>query len=106
MTIDRRDRPPDTSLPPDAGATRDQLFADPRHRIDDFNFGRDTAVVFDDMLGRSVPFYGEIQRMTGELVGDFAADGTSVYDLGCSTCTTFVEIARYLPGDVNLRFVG
>ena len=34
------------------------------------------------MLERSVPFYSEIQRMTGELVADFAADGTSVYDLG------------------------
>ena len=42
----------------------DRLFADPRKRIDDFNFGKDTAVVFDDMLGRSVPFYDEIQRMT------------------------------------------
>lgn len=93
-------------LPEDAGALTDRLFADPRARVDDFNFGRDTAVVFDDMLERSVPFYAEIQRMTGELVADFAADGTSIYDLGCSTCTTFLEIARYLPQDVNLRFVG
>jgi tRNA (cmo5U34)-methyltransferase len=105
MTIDRKAQPAER-LPVEAGSIPDKLFADPRSRIDDFNFGHDTAVVFDNMLGRSVPFYGEIQRMTGELVGDFAADGTSVYDLGCSTCTTFLEIAPYLPADVNLRFVG
>ena len=85
---------------------RDQLFADRRHRAEDFNFGKDTAVVFDDMLERSVPFYGEIQRMTGELVADFAADGTSVYDLGCSTCTTFLEMGPLIPADRKVRFVG
>lgn len=85
---------------------RDRLFADPRQRIDDFNFGKDTAVVFDDMLGRSVPFYDEIQRMTGQLVADFAADGTAIYDLGCSTGTTFLEIAKYVPRDLDVRFVG
>ena len=30
----------------------------------DFDFGEDTAKVFDDMLDRSVPFYAETQRMT------------------------------------------
>lgn len=105
MTIDRKDSPV-APLPADAGAIPDKLFAERRRRIDDFNFGRDTAVVFDDMLGRSVPFYAEIQRMTGELVADFAADGTSIYDLGCSTCTSFLEVARFLPPDVSPRFVG
>ena len=86
--------------------TRDRLFAEARTRIDDFNFGQDTAVVFDDMLGRSVPFYDEIQRMTGQLVADFARNGTAIYDLGCSTGTTFLEIAKYVPRDVDVRFVG
>jgi tRNA (cmo5U34)-methyltransferase len=84
----------------------DRLFARPRPRIDDFNFGKETAAVFDDMLDRSVPFYGEIQRMTAELVGDFAAEGTAIYDLGCSTCTSFLQIAKFLPAGVNPRFVG
>ena len=47
---------------------RDQIFAEPTERISDFDFGAKTAAVFDDMLGRSVPFYAEIQRMTGALV--------------------------------------
>ena len=77
---ERKESAPGLSLPADAGTRRDRIFAEPKSRIDDFNFGRDTAVVFDDMLGRSVPHYAEIQRMTGELVGDYAADGTAIYE--------------------------
>lgn len=85
---------------------QDRLFAAPRPQIDDFNFGQETAVVFDDMLGRSVPFYDEVQRMVGEIGADFAAPGTTVYDLGCSTCTTFLQISRFLPPGLDVRFVG
>ena len=84
----------------------DKLFAEARTRIDDFNFGQETAAVFDDMLDRSVPFYGETQRMLGELVADFAVDGTSIYDLGCSTANTFLSAAARLRSDINVRFVG
>jgi tRNA (cmo5U34)-methyltransferase len=88
------------------GSQTDNIFALPRPRIDDFNFGEETAVVFDDMLGRSVPFYDEVQRMVGELSADFAAEGTNVYDLGCSTCTTFLAIEKLLPPELDVRFVG
>jgi tRNA (cmo5U34)-methyltransferase len=84
----------------------DRLFADPRTQIHDFNFGSETAAVFDDMLGRSVPFYGEIQRMIGELSADFATGGTSIYDLGCSTANTFLAIGSSLTADLDVRFVG
>ncbi len=92
--------------PRGASVPKDQVFAQPRAKIEDFNFGHDTAVVFDDMLERSVPFYGEIQRMVAELAADFAADGTAVVDLGCSTCTSFLQIGAALPPDVGVRFVG
>jgi tRNA (cmo5U34)-methyltransferase len=84
----------------------DKIFAVPRPRIEDFNFGEETAVVFDDMLSRSVPFYDEVQRMVGELTADFVSEGTSIYDLGCSTCTTFLTIEKYLPPDLDVRYVG
>ena len=51
------------------------------------------------MLDRSVPFYEEIQRMTGDLCADFATPGTNVYDLGCSTCNTFFAIEKNIPAD-------
>jgi len=84
----------------------DAIFARKRDRIDDFDFGAETAAVFDDMLDRSVPHYAEIQRMTGELVGEFVEDGTAVYDLGCSTATTILHVAQSVPADVKARFVG
>lgn len=91
---------------PFPGRGADRLFATHRERVDDFDFGGDTAVVFDDMLERSVPYYAEIQRMVAELAADFAVDGTAVYDLGCSTCTSFLRIAEVLPPDCAVRFVG
>ena len=85
---------------------KDALFGEERKRIDDFDFGEKTAAVFDDMLDRSVPFYQEIQRMVAELAVDFVEDGTSVYDLGCSTATTFLHIDRQLSPEVQAKFVG
>jgi tRNA (cmo5U34)-methyltransferase len=84
----------------------DKLFAEARARNEAFTFGKDTAAVFDDMLDRSVPFYGEIQRMIGELSADFAVDGTSIYDLGCSTANTFLSVGAQLRPELNVRFVG
>jgi tRNA (cmo5U34)-methyltransferase len=69
--------------------------------VTDFTFDANTTAVFDDMLHRSVPFYDEIQRMLTELVGDFAVDGTNVYDLGCSTGATLAAL-RGLERDVTL----
>ena len=84
----------------------DKLFVDARSRAEDFDFGKDTAAVFDDMLVRSVPFYAEIQRMLGELIADFAVAGTSIYDLGCSTGNTLLAAGANLRPDLDVRFVG
>ena len=82
--------------------TRDQIFQESRDLIQNFDFGKATADVFDDMLDRSVPFYGEIQRMIAELCSDFAVAGTNIYDLGCSTGNTFLAIEKQIPPDVTL----
>ena len=83
---------------------KDRLFSEKRGLVTDFNFGAETANVFDDMLDRSVPFYGEIQRMIAEMASDFAVPGTNLYDLGCSTCTTFLALQEKVrPG---VRFIG
>ena len=89
-----------------AADPRDRLFAAPRAQAHDFDFGENTARVFDDMLGRSVPFYPEIQRMVAELAVDFVQDGTAVYDLGCSTGTTLLAIDQRLGEGAKVRFVG
>ena len=84
--------------------THDRLFAKRQRLIKDFNFGKHTAAVFDDMLLRSVPFYVEMQRMMTEMAADFAVPGTNLYDLGCSTGTTFLTLDGSVP--TGVRFVG
>ena len=90
--------------PPHPRAAKDTLFQEERPLISDFNFGGDTAAVFDDMLDRSVPFYQEVQRMIGEMAQDFAVEGTGCFDLGCSTGNTLLRLDPLLPAD--MRFIG
>lgn len=81
----------------------DRIFTEPKSPTD-FQFGQETATVFDDMVSRSVPFYHEVQRMTAEIAADFARDGSNLYDLGCSTGTTLLALDPTVsPG---VRFVG
>ena len=79
----------------------DKLFALPR-KSRDFSFDAETAMVFDDMVNRSVPFYDEIQRMVCELAGDFAAPGTNLYDIGCSTGTTLLALDGIVEQSVKM----
>jgi tRNA (cmo5U34)-methyltransferase len=83
---------------------KDQVYREARSEIGDFRFDKSVATVFDDMVSRSVPFYGEMQRMIVELARDFAVPGSAVYDLGCSTGTTFINLHPHL--DPSVRFVG
>jgi tRNA (cmo5U34)-methyltransferase len=83
---------------------KDEVFKQPIDAIADFNFGKKVASVFDDMLDRSVPFYQEVQRMITEMAVDFGVEGTNIYDLGCSTGTTLLNLdARLKPG---IKFIG
>ena len=79
----------------------DKLFAGKRRIMTDFNFGKKTTAVFDDMLVRSVPFYAEMQRMISEIVADFSVEGTNLYDLGCSTGNTFLMLDPVAPPGVR-----
>jgi tRNA (cmo5U34)-methyltransferase len=80
----------------------DKVFASELERISDFSFNEAVATVFDDMVSRSVPLYGEIQRMLAELSAAFAAEGSNVYDLGCSTATTLSLLHELLSVDARL----
>lgn len=83
---------------------KDEVFKDEIQKASDFKFGANVAKVFDDMVSRSVPYYGEMQRMVAELAADHAKEGSSIYDLGCSTGTTMIGMNTMV--DNNIRFVG
>lgn len=83
--------------------TQDDIFRQPK-TAEDFKFGNNVVQVFDDMVTRSVPFYLEIQRMMTEIAVDFAVPGTRIYDLGCSTGTTLINLDKVIPPDIE--FIG
>ena len=82
---------------------KDKVFREEK-KPEDFKFGANVVSVFDDMVTRSVPFYLEIQRMMTEIAADFAVPGSNVYDLGCSTGTTLINLDKVLPAGVS--FIG
>jgi len=83
---------------------RDTLF-NTEAPADKFEFNERVAEVFDDMLDRSVPFYLQVIEMAAEILGRSLRSGDAVYDLGCSTGTTLLHLARMLESK-NLKFVG
>ena len=93
-----RSQPAVAATPP-----KDEVFREPQP-VTDFKFGEKVAAVFDDMLDRSVPFYQEIQRMIAEMAVDFATEGSNIYDLGCSTGTTLLNLDASV--GARVKFIG
>jgi tRNA (cmo5U34)-methyltransferase len=83
---------------------KDEVFKGEINKASDFKFEEKVVRVFDDMVNRSVPFYEEMQRMIGEIAADHAKPGTDVYDLGCSTGTTMIQMNEHV--DDAIRFIG
>jgi tRNA (cmo5U34)-methyltransferase len=80
----------------------DQVFLTAPAGSGDFEFNQAVADVFDDMLVRSIPMYREQQRMVHELATKSWIPGTNIYDLGCSTATTLLDLAPVVGGSGQL----
>lgn len=66
-----------------------------------FEFGPEVVRVFDDMVSRSVPLYATIQQLTAAMVLRCRAPG-AIYDLGCSTGTTFKALIEQTSEPLDL----
>ena len=84
------------SLAGDVMLKEDHIFVSSCSGSSDFQFSAEVAEVFDDMLTRSVPFYVEQQRMIQEIAKKFHFQGANVYDLGCATATTLINLSEVL----------
>lgn len=73
---------------------RDTLFQNKSACPGKFEFNEEVALIFDDMLTRSVPFYLEQQSLIRDITKKFYQPGTHIIDLGCSTATTMINIGR------------
>lgn len=59
-----------------------------------FEFDEEVASVFDDMLNRSVPYYKEMQKLSISFALNYLEENDKVYDLGCSTASTLIELSK------------
>jgi len=81
---------------------KDKIFDKPITK--QFEFDEDVASVFDDMLTRSVPFYKQVLELTTSFALKYIKENSIIYDLGCSTATTLINIANTT--DLNLNLIG
>lgn len=72
---------------------------------EDFSFSERVVEVFDDMLDRSVPHYQDVIKATARLLRLYLQPGDTVCDLGCSTGTSLLQLARLL-ADRSLQLIG
>ena len=84
---------------------KDSLFAEGDFEKGSFRFNDSVASVFDDMAGRSIPFYREVIEIAGSLAEKFLPAGGTVYDIGCATGNTLIFLSKRLQNR-NIRLVG
>ena len=75
----------------------DRLFQEKNIESGKFSFDENVARVFDDMINRSIPLYADVQRSIPMLVSLLDHDPVRIVDLGCSTGTSLIHLARSLP---------
>lgn len=77
-------------------SAKDRVFRAARSDVKAFQFNREVAEVFDDMVSRSVPIYHEVHGILMDLLERRYQDQTAIYDLGCSTGTTLLAVDKFL----------
>jgi len=93
----------DSTFPPLDIAFKDRIYLS--KEAESFLFGKDVAGAFDDMAGRSIPNYFELQLLICNLAIRYYQSSSAIYDLGCSTATSLVVIHKALGGLVD-RIIG
>ncbi len=73
---------------------KDKIYSQPLSKVTPFTFNKEVAEVFDDMVNRSIPFYKELQELIAQLALAYVQPESSIYDLGCSTGETMLQISR------------
>ncbi len=77
---------------------KDRVFATKQPAVKPFEFNKEVANVFNDMLNRSVPLYSESIYRQSQLAARFYKDGSHIYDLGCSNGNLGVLILDQFKG--------
>ncbi len=84
---------------------KDDIFLD-KNSPTKFEFDSGVAEVFDDMLERSIPLYRECQDLTVNWCKRLATPDRCVYDLGCSTGSLLLQLAKSIPTIPKVPLIG
>ncbi|GIK98952.1 MAG: carboxy-S-adenosyl-L-methionine synthase [Alphaproteobacteria bacterium] len=71
-----------------------------------WSFGGAVAEHFDEHVSKSVPLYREGHALTCALSDFFVKPGSTVYEIGCSTGSLTLSLARHNAAKAAARFVG
>ena len=82
--------------------TYDKVFTEKINKK--FEFDEAGASVFDDMLSRSVPFYGEVQKLVISLILAEEKEDLKVLDLGSSTAKFLLDL--HAKKSVKMKLTG
>jgi tRNA (cmo5U34)-methyltransferase len=63
---------------------KDQVFACKKDKVKPFEFNKEVADVFDNMLLRSVPLYVQSIERQAQFASLYYQESSRIYDLGCS----------------------
>ncbi|MBF7043736.1 carboxy-S-adenosyl-L-methionine synthase CmoA [Campylobacter volucris] len=69
---------------------KDEIFKQPLEK--QFEFDKNVASVFDDMVARSVPFYTQNLKLIVDVIDTFAQTKAKICDLGCSTASLLLAL--------------
>ncbi len=83
----------------------DRIFQQHSPQAGGFQFDDNVARVFDDMISRSIPLYADVQRAIPKLAAMLDHQPVRIVDLGCSTGTSLIHLARSMQGE-NVELVG
>ena len=83
----------------------DLIYASPQN-VSGFIFDDKVAAVFPDMIQRSVPGYGTIIHMIGQLASRYAQAGSKCYDLGCSLGAATLAMREQLAAEAQIEVIG
>ncbi|ABV36637.1 putative methyltransferase [Shewanella sediminis HAW-EB3] len=76
--------------------SQDTIYAQAYENISDFQFDEKVAGVFNDMIRRSVPGYGQIINTLGDFANQYVTTDSNIYDLGCSLGAATLSIRRHI----------
>jgi tRNA (cmo5U34)-methyltransferase len=86
----------------DYSMRKDDIFTQPITK--QFEFDENVAVVFDDMLERSIPFYKEVIELICQSICLHVNENARIIDLGCSTANTLLSL--YKKSTKNFTLIG